>query len=54
MLPEPFFKLSFVVLFVSAVAIRVHDQRLAGTYSQGTETHAGAAAVARQETRSGN
>jgi hypothetical protein len=29
--PELFFKLSFVLLFVSAVAIRVHNQRLAGT-----------------------
>jgi protein-S-isoprenylcysteine O-methyltransferase Ste14 len=39
--PELFFKLSFVLLFVSAVAIRVHYQRLAGTYSQGAAKHAG-------------
>jgi protein-S-isoprenylcysteine O-methyltransferase Ste14 len=37
---ELLFKLSFVLLFVSAVAIRVHYQRLAGTYSQGAAKHA--------------
>ena len=37
---ELLFKLSFVVLFVSAVAIRVHYQRLAGTYNQGAAKHA--------------
>jgi protein-S-isoprenylcysteine O-methyltransferase Ste14 len=34
------FKLSFVALFVSAVAIRVHYQRLAGTYGKGVAKHA--------------
>jgi protein-S-isoprenylcysteine O-methyltransferase Ste14 len=38
--PELLFKLSFVALFVSAVAIRVHYQRLAGTYGKGVAQHA--------------
>src|SRR6476620_3819743 len=37
---ELLFKLSFVALFVSAVAIRVHYQRLAGTYGKGVAKHA--------------
>jgi protein-S-isoprenylcysteine O-methyltransferase Ste14 len=40
MFPELLFKLLFVLLFVSAVAIRVHYQRLAGTYSEGVAKHA--------------
>jgi len=38
--PELPFKLSFVALFASAVAIRVHYQRLAGTYGKGVAKHA--------------
>ena len=37
---ELLFKISFVALFVSAVAIRVHYQRLAGTYREGVAKHA--------------
>ncbi|HEY7402667.1 MAG TPA: isoprenylcysteine carboxylmethyltransferase family protein [Candidatus Angelobacter sp.] len=37
---ELLFKVSFVALFASAVAIRVHYQRMAGTYSQGAAKHA--------------
>jgi protein-S-isoprenylcysteine O-methyltransferase Ste14 len=37
---ELLFKISFVALFVSAVAIRVHYQRLAGTYREGVVKHA--------------
>jgi protein-S-isoprenylcysteine O-methyltransferase Ste14 len=37
---ELLFKLSFIALFVSAVAIRVHYQRLAGTYGKGVAQHA--------------
>jgi protein-S-isoprenylcysteine O-methyltransferase Ste14 len=36
---ELLFKLSFVLLFVSAVAIRVRYQRLAGTYTEGVAKH---------------
>src|SRR5678816_80937 len=37
---ELLFKASFVLLFVSAVAIRVHYQRAAGTYRKGVAKHA--------------
>lgn len=37
---ELLFKISFVALFVSAVAIRIHYQRLAGTYREGVAKHA--------------
>ncbi len=40
MLPEFVFKGMFVALFASAVAIRVHYQRLAGTYGKGVAEHA--------------
>jgi hypothetical protein len=36
---EWLFKLSFLLLFASAVAIRVRYQRLAGTYREGIATH---------------
>jgi protein-S-isoprenylcysteine O-methyltransferase Ste14 len=38
-LPEWVFKLSFVALFVAAVAIRVRYQRLASTYNKGVTEH---------------
>jgi protein-S-isoprenylcysteine O-methyltransferase Ste14 len=37
---ELLFKASFVLLFVSAVAVRVHYQRAAGTYRKGVAKHA--------------
>lgn len=40
MLPELLFKGAFVLLFVSAVAIRAYYQKLAGTYSEGVGKHA--------------
>ena len=36
---EWLFKLSFVLLFAGAIAIRIHYQRLAGTYRKGIATH---------------
>jgi protein-S-isoprenylcysteine O-methyltransferase Ste14 len=39
MLPEWLFKLAFILLFACAVAIRVHYQRIAGTYDHGVARH---------------